>query len=119
MRRRECLAALASVTLLVCAAPAGVARSTVSPELLHKAATTGSVRLIVQLKVGEGADRTAIESAKQALLAELSGTRYRVARGLVGLPTLALEASVETLRALGASPRVERVTEDEPHRPHR
>ncbi len=120
MRRRACLAALASLTLFfACAASAARSAVTVSPELIEKATTQGSVRLIVQLKVGEGAGADAIESAKQALLAEIAGTRYRVARSLVGLPALAIEASAETLRALAASPRVERVTEDQPRRPQR
>ncbi len=50
---------------------------------------------------------------------EVAGTRYRVARDLVGLPALGIEASADTLRALAASPRVERVTEDERRRPQR
>jgi hypothetical protein len=86
---------------------------------MDKATAQGSVRLIVRLKVDQGAGAAAIESAKQALLAELVGMRYRVTRHLAGLPALAIEASGETLRALAASPRVERVTEDEPRRPQR
>jgi hypothetical protein len=92
---------------------------TVSAALVEKATDQGSVRLIIQVKVAEGAGAAAIESAKRALLAELSGTRYRVARDLVELPALGIEASADTLRALAASARVERLTEDEPRRPQR
>ncbi len=119
MRRRECLAALASLPLVACAASASRAGVTVSSELIEKATTHGSRRLIVQVEVGEGVGAAAIESAKQALLAEISGTRDRVARDLVGLPTLGIEASADRLRALAVSPRVERVTEDELRRPRR
>jgi hypothetical protein len=116
MGLRDSLAALA---MALCTG-LGIAESApvVSPELLQRAVESGSVRLIVRLKVDQGADAQTIETAKQALLSELTGTRYRVARDLVGLPTLALEASAETVRILAASPRVEHVTEDRPRRPH-
>jgi hypothetical protein len=109
---------LATLAMLLCAG-LGAAESApvVAPELLQRAAESGSVRLIVRVKVDQGADAQTIETVKQALLSELTGTRYRVARDLVGLPTLALEASAETLRVLATSPRVERVTEDRPRRP--
>jgi hypothetical protein len=119
MRRRECVAALASLLFAAWAASAARSAAAVSAELLEKATVQGSVRLIVHLKVREGAGAAAIESAKHALLAELAATRHRVSRDLVGLPALTLEASADTLRALAASSRVERVTEDAPRRPQR
>jgi hypothetical protein len=118
MRFREWLAVLATLVMLAAGISEGMAPM-VAPELLQRAIESGSVRLIVRLKVDEGANAGEIANAKQALLSELTGTRYRVERDLVGLPTLALEASAETLRILAASPRVERVTEDRPRRPQR
>jgi hypothetical protein len=110
-------AALAASLLLVIAAVAA-ATNGVPDELIQKATAAGAIRVLVQLKV-DATDAAAIETVKQAVLGEVSGTRYRIARQLPGLPALALEASADTLRALASSPRVERVTEDLPRRPQR
>ena len=96
MRRRECVAAPASRLFFAWAASAVRSAAAVLP-----------------------AGAAAIESAKPALLAELVATRHRVARDLVELPAPGIEASADTRRALAASSRVERVTEDAPRRPQR
>jgi hypothetical protein len=111
-------AVVAASLLLVIAGVTAAAANGVPQDLIEKATAAGAIRVLVQLKV-DGTDAAAIETVKQAVLGEVSGTRYRVARQLPGLPALALEASADTLRALAASPRVERVTEDLPRRPQR
>jgi len=119
MRRRDCLVALASLSLVACGAAADRPAGTIAAEVGQKATAEGSVRLLVQLRVPRDADAGAIAAAKRALLAELAGTRHRVARELEGLPALALEVSPEALQRLGASAHVERVVEDQPRRPQR
>jgi hypothetical protein len=111
-------AALAVSLLLVTAGAVAAATNGVPPELIEKATATGAIRVLVQLKV-DATDAASIETVKQAVLGEVSGTRYRIARQLPGLPAIAIEASADTLRALASSPRVERVTEDLPRRPQR
>ena len=108
--------AVAMLVLLGAAASAGPT-TVVSRELLEAAAARGAARVVVQLTVPEGAAVSAIETAKQALWSDLAGTRYRVVRDLPGLPVVVLEASVETLSALGASRHVAHVSADEVRRP--
>ena len=114
------LAVLATtMSLAACTASAGQPPAAVPSDLFDKASARGSVRVIVQLRVPEGADAAAIEAVKQALLAEIAGTQHQVSRALDPLPALALEASADTLRMLSASRHVERVTEDRLSRPKR
>ena len=109
--------AVAMLVLLGAAAAAGPT-TVVSHELLEAAAARGTARVVVQLTVPEGAASAVIETAKQALWSDLAGTRYRVVRDLPGLPVVVLEASVETLGALGASRHVAHVSGDQVRRPH-
>jgi hypothetical protein len=99
---------------------AGARASTaISPGLFETAAARGSVRVVVQLKVTEGADAVAIEAAKQALWRDLAGTTYRVIRDLRGLAVVVLDASSAALGALAASGAVAHVSPDEVRRPQR
>lgn len=91
----------------------------VPPELLARAVAEGAVRVIVQLQVAPDAAETAIESAKQAMLAAIAATPHAVVRELPGLPLLVLEASPETLQILARSQGVRRVDEDALDRPLR
>jgi hypothetical protein len=110
--RPTALSVLMGILILTAvAATAGPSADVVPPELLEKARARGSVRVIVEVKLTEAADE-APEQVKRALLAELAGTRHRLIRALPGLSAIAIEASPEALRALAASPRVDRVTED-------
>jgi hypothetical protein len=101
------------------AAAAGQSTVIVSRELIDAATTRGALRVVVQIKVADGADPVAIGAAKQALWSDLAGTLYRVIRDLPGLPAVTLEASPATLHALGASPYVRHVSEDQVRRPQR
>lgn len=107
---------MAIATRLALAAGASAA-PIVPPALLAKAAAAGSVRVLAQLRVEPNADADEIDRVKQAVLAEIAGTPHRVTRMLDRLPTLALDASAETLRALAASQHVRAVREDAPRRP--
>lgn len=91
----------------------GPPAAAVPPELLVRAATEGSVRVIVGLRVPEAGDRRqAIEAARQRVLRDIANTPHRVLRAFETVPFVALEASAETLRALAASPHVASVQAD-------
>jgi hypothetical protein len=114
------VAAMLGVTLgLSGAAATAGPTSTVSRELLDTAIAHGTVRVIVMLKVPGGADPAAIWATKQALWIDLAGTDYRVLRDLPAFEAVVLEASPDTLRALGRSTHVEHVSEDSPRPPQR
>jgi hypothetical protein len=91
----------------------------VSPEMLAKARSQGTVLVIVTLRAPAGATPATIQAIKQSVVAEIASTRHRVVRELTGLPQIALEASDDTLRTLGASPNVLRIDESIPHPPLR
>ena len=94
-------------------------RAMVSDELLAQAREHGSVQVIVTLRVPQGASAEAIEAAKRAVLADIAGHPHRVVRHLGRLPQLVVEASEAALRALAASPHVERVDPSVPSPPLR
>jgi hypothetical protein len=119
MRLTQGFALLATVLVVAGTVSAATGDADVPRALLDKAAAAGAVRVLVQLKVADRTDAAAVAAAKQAVLAEVGGTRHRVVRELPGLLALALDASAETLRALASSPLVERVVEDVPRRPLR
>jgi hypothetical protein len=77
-------------------------------ELLSRAEAEGTVRVIVELRVGPGG----IPAAQDEALHALEGTAHRVTRRYKSIPFIALEASAEALRRLGGSPAVLRVQED-------
>ena len=83
----------------------------VAPDLSAKARAQGLVLVVVTLRAPEGASPSAIAALKKAVLAEIASTRHRVVRDLIGLPQIALEASTDTLQALGASANVARIDE--------
>jgi hypothetical protein len=83
----------------------------VTSDLWDKAQAQGLVLVVITLRVPEGASPSAIAAVKKAVLAEIASTRHRVVRELAGLPQMALEASADTLRALGASANVARIDE--------
>jgi hypothetical protein len=118
-RRLDHLGRAGMVALLTGCVAAAAADVVVPPELLAKARAGATVRVIVHLRVAPDADPPRIEAVKRAVIAEIAVTRHRVVRELQGLPTLALEASEETLRLLSASSHVLRVQEDVPERPQR
>jgi subtilisin family serine protease len=95
----------------------------VPPELLQKAQTKGTVRVIVNLNVPEWtskkqskeaelAQRQKIADAQKLVLGELAGTRYKINRQFETVPGLAMEVGPDTLGALECSPRVLHVSED-------
>jgi hypothetical protein len=91
----------------------------VAPQLLDKARSQGVVLVIVTVRVPVGAPPDTIQAVKQSVVAEIVSTRHRVVRQLAGLPQIALEASEDTLRILGASPSVLRIDESIPQPPLR
>jgi len=100
-------------------AAGGPATAVISRELIETATARGSVRVVVQLKVTEGADAATISAVRQGLRTDLAGTTYRVVRELPGLPGVVLDASSETLGALAVSQAVAHVSPDEVRRPQR
>ena len=99
--------------------------SSVVTESRHgKAVESGSVRVIVQLRVAvlpegqlgsaeaEASARRAIGEAQCTLLRELAGTNYQVVRTYETIPFLALDVSLDALAALERSALVMNVKED-------
>ena len=84
----------------------------VTPELLAKAREQGGVRVIVRLRVPEGADARAISAAQDAVLAELAAVPHRLGRRYTSVPFLSLVASEAALQTLAVSPRVVSISED-------
>lgn len=97
----------------------GAAGPAVPPELLERASAEGAVRVIVGFRLPSGVapDAQAIAAARETVLRQVAGTRYRMVRAYETIPFVALEASPETLRALAASPDVSSVQEDALARP--
>ena len=81
-------------------------------ELLATARVTGGVRVIVQVRVADGADAAAIAAAQDAVLAELASTPYQLGRRYTTIPYLSVFATEPALRVLGDSPNVVSVRED-------
>jgi hypothetical protein len=88
-------------------------------QLLAQAREHGSVQVIVTLRVPAGASSDAIEAVKRAALADMAGHPHRVVRNLGRLPQLVVDASEGALRALAASPHVERIDPSVPSPPLR
>jgi hypothetical protein len=116
VRTGAVVAALLGATfgLIVGGAAAAEPTTVISRELLDAAVARGTVRVIVMLTVPDSADKAAIAATKQALWSDLAGTTYRVLRDLPAFAAVVLEASPDTLRALGRSARVEHVAEESP-----
>jgi hypothetical protein len=112
-------AGIAGLLVVLHAGAPAEGSSPVSPDLLARAGAEGSVRVIVSLRLAPGVapDAEAIRRASGALLQEIAGTRHQVVRTYETVPLVALDASVETLRALAASPRVLAVEPDAVVRP--
>lgn len=98
-------------------------------QLWKNAQEKGTVRVIVGLNIPwqpEGhlsdsatrAQRNAIAESQQALISQLSGTRYKVIGQFKFIPGIALEVDSAALRVLDHSPHVDRVTEDYPGKPN-
>ena len=86
----------------------------VADELLAKARAQGVVQVIVTLRVPADIP---VETVKQSVLDAIAGTRHRIVYPLPNFPQIVLEASEDTLRALGASPQVLRIQEPGLSRP--
>jgi hypothetical protein len=84
----------------------------VAPQLFDLARAQGEVRVIVQLRVPDGAAPAEIATAQEALLAELAAVPHRIVRRYATIPFIALTASEAALRVLSASPHVVSVRED-------
>ena len=111
------------------AALPGVAESGASEkvpfDLFKRAATNGTVLVIAGLRTPWQREelldenllalqRTAIHDTQGYVLAELTGTRYRVTRLYRSIPGIALRVGVDALRVLEKSPAVTNVVPDRP-----
>lgn len=97
----------------------------VPDHLYQHAATKGTVLVLAGLKTAWQREdlisdellllqRNGIHDAQSYLLAELTGTRYRVTRLYRKIPGIALRVGVDALRVLENSPAVTNVVEDRP-----
>jgi hypothetical protein len=118
-RRWQPALGLGIALLTLASAAAGQATSPTIDDLVAKAARQGTLRVIVELKMGPPGPPSpeAIARAQDLLLQELSGTSHRVLRRFTTIPFLGLEATAEALRRLGASPQVAGIREDRVLRP--
>jgi hypothetical protein len=102
-----------------------VAAEKVPFDLFKRAATHGTVLVIAGLRTPWQREellnenllalqRTAIHDAQGYILAELTGTRYRVMRLYRSIPGIALRVGVDALRVLEKSPAVTNVVPDRP-----
>lgn len=107
----------ALAVLGACGSGSGQDRPRVPVELLRRAQGGGTIKVVVQLRVHDGASTQTIDATKAALLGEIAATDHRLVRELRGLPLVALEASYATLMILDSSARVLRVEEDGLARP--
>jgi hypothetical protein len=128
MLRLRGVAGIALGVLLAASGPAlaamGEGFSVVPESLRSRALDRDLVRVIVQLRVtglpegrlgsaeAEASARQAIAEAQCTLLRELAGTNYRVVRTYETIPFLALEVSLDALRALEGSTLVMNIQED-------
>ena len=97
----------------------------VPPDLFKRATTHGTVLVIAGLRTPWQREelltdallalqRTAIQDAQSYLLAELTGTPYRVTRLYRSIPGIALRVGVDALKVLERSPAVTNVIADRP-----
>ena len=97
----------------------------VPPDLFTRAATQGTVLVIAGLRTPWQREellteslltlqRAAIQDAQSYLLAELTGTPYRVTRLYRSIPGIALRVGVDALKVLERSPAVTNVIADRP-----
>jgi hypothetical protein len=97
----------------------------VPSDLFKRAATHGTVLVIAGLRTPWQREellnenllalqRTAIHDTQGYVLAELTGTRYRVMRLYRSIPGIALRVGVDALRVLEKSPAVTNVVPDRP-----
>lgn len=116
---------IAIAGLLSCPTTARAQDEKVAQEVLEKLKADGTVLVLVGLQVPwqrEGllsesavlAQREAIEIAQYDLLAQLSGTVYRVIRQYQSIPGLALEVGTQALAVLSKSATVTNVVPDRP-----
>lgn len=114
---------LAFAFLLAIGAPIATAGE-VPQALFDKAAHSGTVRVIVELRVATvpeakiasdqavAAQRSDIAAARAAVLKRLAGTGHRLMREYTTIPFVALEVAPDALAALAASSDVVGVVED-------
>jgi hypothetical protein len=98
----------AAVVLAVACAGRVNSDAPLPAELLARAESEQTVRVVVELQGGL-AD---IQISQGLVLQALEGTHYRVTRRYQTIPFLALEVSTEALRRLAHSPVVRRIQED-------
>lgn len=113
-----------AVTLLLVLSTVGCAVAQASgpgvdEDLAARARAQGVVQVIVTLRVPAGAPAMTVEAVKRSVLEAIASTRHRVVHPLPNLPQIVIEASEETLRALGGSPHVLGVQAPELDRPMR
>ena len=98
-----------------CSTVKGGVEQRIAAELLKQAEADGSVRVIVELRVGP----QGIHAAQDEVLKALQGTPHRVTRRYTQVPFLGLEVSPQALQILSTSPAVLRIQEDQVVAPQR
>jgi len=93
----------------------GGVEQAIPADLLKQAEAEGSVRVIVELRVGP----QGIHAAQDEVLKALQGTPHRVTRRYTQVPFLGLEVSPQALQILSTSPAVLRIQEDQVVAPQR
>ncbi|MGH7827655.1 MAG: hypothetical protein ACREQ7_21070 [Candidatus Binatia bacterium] len=119
---------LVSAVFVLWAAIAAAQEEKIPREVSERAASEGTVLVLVGLNVpwrqeetlsddAVLAQRQAIRSAQNKLLSELSGTRHSIIRQYEVIPGIALEVGSDALAALEKSVNVSNVVPDRPARP--
>lgn len=118
-----------TITLAASAGLAIAQQAKVSADIIDKARSQGTVRVIVRLNVAvqlEGnlpsrqavvAQRQTITTAQSALLTELAGVSHKVTGRVDSIPVLGLEVGLVALAVLERSPRVLSITLDHVAKP--
>jgi hypothetical protein len=109
------------IALNACSTVTAAQQGKIPPTVWERIRTTGTVRVIVQLKLLPGDKLTkdnlesrqlSIEAAQAKLLAELADTNYKITARYKNLPSLALELGPDGLDVLERSEHVLNVSED-------
>ncbi len=120
---------LAGVLLISIVACGLSAQAQVAPGLAERAASQGSVRVLVELAApftpegrlnpaGRAAQRQAFAAARASAAAALAGKTHRWRRDFRAVPWASVEVDAAGLAALGRSPGVVSVREDRLFRPY-
>ena len=110
---RGVLCLFAAATLTVACAGLVSSNTLVPAELVARAESGETIRVIIELQGGPDA----VQTTQDRVIQEISGTQYRITRRYRAVPILALEVSAEALHRLMQSKLVRKIQEDRPVHP--